>query len=156
MGPRGLCLHNEDDRNIRNVPQAHPDIDEEPGMKRKLEAATVGPFSAGIISDGICYLSAQGGLDPITGAVIPGGIRAETRQAMENIAAILASGGMTLDDVLTVTCYLTDINDWPAMNEEYASHFGADRILPARTSVAVAALPLNLRIEITATARAPR
>lgn len=125
-------------------------------MKRKLEAATVGPFSAGIISDGICYLSAQGGLDPITGAVVPGGIRAETRQAMENIAAILASGGMTLDDVLTVTCYLTDISDWPAMNEEYASHFGADQILPARTAVAVAALPLNLRIEIAATARTPR
>jgi len=63
---------------------------------------------------------------------------------------------MTLDDVLTVTCYLTDMSEWPAMNEEYASHFGADQILPARTAVGVAALPLNLRIEITATARAPR
>jgi len=63
---------------------------------------------------------------------------------------------MTLDDVLTVTCYLTDMSEWPAMNEEYAAHFGADQILPARTAVGVAALPLNLRIEITATARAPR
>ncbi|HEX9228682.1 MAG TPA: RidA family protein [Arthrobacter sp.] len=125
-------------------------------MKRKLEAATVGPFSAAIISDGICYLSAQGGLDPTTGDVVAGGIRAETRQAMENIAAILASGGMTLADVLTVTCYLTDIADWPAMNKEYASHFGAGQILPARTAVSVAALPMNLHIEITATARAPR
>jgi len=125
-------------------------------MKRRLEAATVGPFSAAIVSDGICYVSAQGGLDPVTGDVVPGGIKAETRQAMENIAAILASGGMTLADVLTVTCYLTDISDWPAMNKEYASHFGADQILPARTAVAVAALPMNLHIEIAATARAPR
>jgi hypothetical protein len=69
---------------------------------------------------------------------------------MENIAAILASGGMTLDDVLTVTCYLTDISDWPAMNKEYAWHYGADQILPARTAIAVAALPMNLRIEIGA------
>ena len=49
-------------------------------MKRRLEAATVGPFSAAIVSDGICYVSAQGGLDPVTGDVVPGGIRAETRQ----------------------------------------------------------------------------
>jgi 2-iminobutanoate/2-iminopropanoate deaminase len=115
----------------------------------------MGPYSPAILSNGVCYVSGQGGMDPATGEIVPGGIGPETRQTLRNIESILAVGGMTLADVLTVTCYLVDIDEWAAMNAEYVTFFTSDRPLPARTAIAVAALPGGLRVEITATARAP-
>jgi 2-iminobutanoate/2-iminopropanoate deaminase len=103
----------------------------------------------------VCYLSGQGGLDPATGEVVEGGIRPETKQTMRNIEAVLAAGGMTLSDVVTVTCNLVDIDEWPAMNEVYAAHFDDSRPYPARTAVAVAALPSGMRVEMTVTAVLP-
>lgn len=116
---------------------------------------TGGPFSPAVIADGVCYLSGQGGLDPATAEVVEGGIGPETHQAMRNIEAVLAAGGMTLSDIVTVTCYLVDIDEWPAMNEVYAAHFEDARPYPARTAIAVAALPNGMRVEITVTAVPP-
>ena len=114
-----------------------------------------GPFSPAVIAHGVCYLSGQGGLDPVSGEVVPGGIGPETHQTMRNIEAILAAGGMTLSDIVTVTCYLVDIDEWPAMNEVYAAHFDDAQPYPARTAIAVAALPNRMRVEMTVTAIPP-
>jgi 2-iminobutanoate/2-iminopropanoate deaminase len=116
---------------------------------------TGGPFSPAVIAGGVCYLSGQGGLDPATGEVVEGGIRPETHQTLRNVEAVLAAGGMTLSDVVTVTCYLVDIDEWPAMNEVYAAHFDDSRPYPARTAVAVAALPNGMRVEMTVIAVPP-
>ena len=116
---------------------------------------TGGPFSPAVIAGGVCYLSGQGGLDPATGDVVEGGIRPETHQTLRNVEAVLAAGGMTLSDVVTVTCYLVDIDEWAAMNEVYAAHFDDSRPYPARTAVAVAALPDGMRVEMTVTAVPP-
>ncbi len=116
---------------------------------------TGGPFSPAVIANGVCYLSGQGGLDPATGEVVEGGIGPETHQAMRNIEAVLAAGGMTLSDIVTVTCYLIDIAEWPAMNEAYRSHFDDTQSYPARTAIAVAALPNGMRVEMTVTAIPP-
>ena len=116
---------------------------------------TGGPFSPAVIAGGVCYLSGQGGLDPATGEVVEGGIRPETHQTLRNVEAVLAAGDMTLSDVVTVTCYLVDIDEWPAMNEVYAAHFDDSRPHPARTAVAVAALPNGMRVEMTVTAVRP-
>jgi 2-iminobutanoate/2-iminopropanoate deaminase len=116
---------------------------------------TGGPFSPAVIAGGVCYLSGQGGLDPATGEVVEGGIRPETHQTLRNVEAVLAAGGMTLSDVVTVTCYLVDIDEWPAMNEVYAAQFDDSRPYPARTAVAVAALPNGMRVEMTVIAVPP-
>ena len=116
---------------------------------------TGGPFSPAVIAGGLCYLSGQGGLDPATGEVVEGGIGPETHQTMRNIETVLAAGGMTLSDIVTVTCYLVDIDEWPAMNEAYASHFDDTQLYPARTAIAVAALPNGMRVEMTVTALSP-
>jgi 2-iminobutanoate/2-iminopropanoate deaminase len=113
---------------------------------------TGGPFSPAVIADGVCYLSGQGGLDPATGEVVEGGIGPETHQTMRNIEAVLAAGGMTLSYIVTVTCYLVDIDEWQAMNEAYSSHFDDTEPYPARTAIAVAALPNGMRVEMTVTA----
>lgn len=116
---------------------------------------TGGPFSPAVIANGVCYLSGQGGLDPATGEVVGGGIGPETHQTMRNVEAVLAAGGMTLSDVVSVTCYLIDIAEWPAMNEAYTSHFDDTQPYPARTAIAVAALPNGMRVEMTVTAIPP-
>ena len=116
---------------------------------------TGGPFSPAVIANGVCYLSGQGGLDPATGEVVAGGVGPETHQTMRNIEAVLAAGGMTLADIVTVTCYLIDIAEWPAMNEAYTSHFDDTQPYPARTAIAVATLPNGMRVEMTVTAIPP-
>ena len=112
--------------------------------------AAVGPYSQGIIANGFIFVAGQGGLVPGTKTPIEGGIQAQTRQTFENIKAILAAAGTSLENVVKMNVYLTDINDFAAMNEVYASFFAADP--PARTTVQVAKLPLGLIVEIEATA----
>ncbi|MBI1257901.1 MAG: hypothetical protein GC204_10555 [Chloroflexi bacterium] len=112
--------------------------------------AAVGPYSQGIIANGFVFTAGQGGIIPGTKTPIKGGIQAQTRQVFENLKAILEAAGSSLDKVVKVNVYLTDINDFAAMNEVYASFFGAEP--PARTTVQVAKLPLGLIVEIEATA----
>ncbi len=109
------------------------------------------PFSPAVRAGKTLYLSGQVGLDPKTGKLADAGAAGQTRQALANVAAVLNAAGKTLDDVVKVNVYITDMNDYAAMNEVYAAAFA--KPYPARTCVAVAALPLGARVEIEAVVR---
>ena len=106
----------------------------------------VGPFSPAVRSGGFIFFSGQVGVDPATGQLVEGGVEAETRQIFRNLATLLDAAGKSFGDVVRAGVFLTDIGDFGAVNAVYASAF--ERPFPARTTVAVAALPLGARIEI--------
>src|SRR5437763_11185347 len=106
----------------------------------------VGPFSQAIEVDVFLYFSGQVAQDPATGKVVEGGIVAETERVFRNLSAILKAAGKSSDDVVRVGVFLTSISDFVAMNGVYAKYF--TQPFPARTTVAVAALPLGARVEI--------
>ena len=116
-------------------------------------AAAVGPYSHGIDSDGLVFCSGQTPIDPATGALATGDIGAQTRQCFENLFGVLAAGGLGAEHVTKVNVFLTDIDDFAAMNEVYAEQF--DQPFPARTTIGVASLPLGSAIEIELIARRP-
>ena len=94
----------------------------------------------------LVYSSGQVGLDPKTGDLVSGGIQAETRRALQNLANVLRGANLSLADVVKTTVFLADMADFSAMNEIYGQAFGANP--PARTTVAAAGLPKNARVEI--------
>ena len=103
------------------------------------------PFSPAVRANGFLILSGQIGTDS-SGKLVPGGIRAETRQTMENIRAVLLRNGSSLDRVVKCTVFLADIKDYDAFNEIYISYFRARR--PARSAMAASGLALGARVEI--------
>ena len=109
-------------------------------------APPVGPFSQAVEAGGFIYFSGQVGQDPATGKVVEGGIVAETERIFRNLSAVLKAAGKSFDDVARAGVYLTNIGDFGAMNGIYARHFGQP--FPARTTIAVAALPLGACVEI--------
>lgn len=113
--------------------------------------AAIGPYSAAVWSGELLYCSGQTPIDPSTGALIGGDVAAQTHRAFDNLAAVLAAAGLTMDHVIKCNVYLVDMADFPAMNRAYESRFAAP--FPARTTVAVAALPLGARVEIELVAR---
>ena len=107
----------------------------------------IGPYSQAIAAGDLIFCAGQGALDPATGATVGGGdVRAETERALTNLAAVLTAAGSDLAHVAKTTVFLIDMSDFTAMNEVYAKHFGTHR--PARSTVAVAALPRGIRVEI--------
>ena len=106
----------------------------------------LGPYCHGRKYGDMILTSGQIPLDPATGALVEGGIREQTEQVFKNIEAVLAQAGLTMDNVIKTTVFLTDINDFAAMNEIYAAHFGGD--YPARSAVEVGALPKGAKVEI--------
>ena len=92
------------------------------------------------------FVSGQIPIVPATGALVEGDIKAQTRQSMENIAAILAEAGYTFDNVVKTTCLLADINDFAAFNQVYGEYFGT--AAPARATFAVKALPKGALVEV--------
>lgn len=108
------------------------------------------PFSQAVEQNGMIHVSGQVALDPATGELIDGDIAAETRQTMENIAAILEAADASIDDVVKMTLYITDIDTFDTINEVYRSFFEAP--YPARTAVGVANLAVDTGIEIDAVA----
>jgi 2-iminobutanoate/2-iminopropanoate deaminase len=110
----------------------------------------IGPYSQGIAASGFLFLSGQVPLDPATGDLVQGTVREEVTRVLDNLKAVLEAAGSGLDRVVRTTVYLTDLQDFAAMNEVYARYFGAHR--PARSTVQVAALPKGARIEIDAIA----
>ena len=114
-------------------------------------ARAVGPYSHGIVSDPFVLLSGQTPLDPESGVLVGGGVGAQTRQCFANLFGVLAAAGLDGDDVVKVNVYLTDMADFDEMNAAYQEHFREP--YPARTTVAVAALPLGAAVEIELTAR---
>jgi 2-iminobutanoate/2-iminopropanoate deaminase len=111
----------------------------------------IGPYSQGLISEGLLFASGQIPLDPATGALVSGDITESVDRVFDNIEAILAAAGATLDDVVKTTVYLLRMADFPAMNAVYARRFGEHR--PARSTVAVAQLPKDAVVEIEVIAR---
>ena len=109
-------------------------------------APPVGPFSQAIEVGGFFFVSGQVGQDPATGKVVEGGIVAQTERIFENLAAVLKAAGKSFDDVARAGVYLTNMGDFIAMNGIYARYFGQP--FPARTTIAVAALPLGGCVEI--------
>ena len=109
-------------------------------------APPVGPFSQGIEVGGSIYFSGQVGQDPANGKVVEGGIAAETERVFQNLAAVLKAAGKSFDHVVRAGVYLTSMGDYAVLNGIYAKHFS--RPFPARTVIAVAALPLGACVEI--------
>ena len=112
----------------------------------------LGPYTPVVRAGDFIYVSGQGGL--LDGAVVPGGVAGETAQAMANIASLLESVGASMDDVVKTTCFLTDMEDYATFNEHYSAAFGSKH-RPARSCVAVKALPAGFLIEVEAVAYAP-
>jgi len=111
--------------------------------------AAIGPYAQGVRAGNLIFTAGQGALDPITGQVVPGGIKEQTARTLENLKAILEAGGSSLGQAVKVTVFLKDMNDFAEMNAVYASYFGTDaETLPARTTVEAARLPRNLLVEI--------
>ena len=109
-------------------------------------APPVGPFSQAIEVGGFLYFSGQVGQDPTTGKLVAGGIAAETERVFQNLSAVLKAAGKSFDDVVRVGVFLTSMSDFVALNGVYAKHFSQP--FPARTTIAVAALPLGACVEI--------
>ncbi len=110
----------------------------------------VGPYSQGIAVGEALYVSGQIGLEPTTGRLVAGGVLAETEQVLENVLAVVHAAGFTRAEVVKTTIYLTDLVDFPVVNDVYGRYFTEP--YPARATVQVAALPLGARVEIDAIA----
>ena len=106
-----------------------------------LAPAAIGPYSQAIKANGLVFTSGQIALDPASGAVVEGGIREQTARICENLKAVLAAAGSSLEKVVNTTCFLADMKDFAAFNEVYGSYFTG---CPARSCVAVRTLPKNV------------
>lgn len=114
-------------------------------------ASAIGPYSHAIDDGTHVFCSGQTPIDPETGRLREGDVGAQTHQCFDNLFAVLADGGLDSGDVVKVNVYLTDMSDFAAMNEAYATRF--DQPHPARTTVAVAGLPMDAQVEIELVAR---
>ena len=112
--------------------------------------AAIGPYSQAIVYNGFAYLSGQIPLDPATGQVVEGDIAAQTERVFANMKAVLEACGSSLGEVLKTTVFLKDMGEFAKMNEVYAKHFDANP--PARSTVEVARLPRDVKVEIEAIA----
>ena len=106
----------------------------------------IGPYSQGIIANGFLFTAGQVALDPEKGELVAGGIAEQTARALENLRAILREAKTDFSGVVKTTVFLVDMADFATMNEIYGKAFGQHR--PARSTVAVAALPRGARVEI--------
>ena len=106
----------------------------------------IGPYSQAIVHNGMAYLSGQIPLDPVTVQVIEGDIGAQTERVLENMAAVLAACGSSLGKIVKTTVFLKDMGEFAAMNAVYARYFATNP--PARSTVEVARLPRDVRVEI--------
>ena len=113
--------------------------------------AAVGAYSQAIVSGGVVYCSGQVPLDPETGELVGGSIADQTRRCLENLSAVLRAAGASLDDVVKVTAFLLDMDDFPEFNEAYGEFFGDEP--PARATVAVAGLPKGAQVEVECVAQ---
>ena len=119
-------------------------------MKKALSTtqapAAIGPYSQGIEAGGLVFVSGQIPVNPATGEVVEGTVGDMTRRCLENVKAVLAEAGLTLDNVVKTCVFLADIADFAAMNEVYASYFTGTP--PARSAMAVKDLPKDVKVEI--------
>ena len=107
----------------------------------------IGPYSQAVEAGNMVFISGQVGKEPATGNLITSDIGSETKQVMENLKAILVAGGVDFSHVVKTTIFLSDMKNFAAMNEVYGSYFTGD--FPARETVSVLGLPLNVNVEIS-------
>ena len=107
----------------------------------------IGPYSQAILSGNTLYCSGQIAINPDTGNLVMDNITAETNQVMKNISAVLKAADMTFDNVVKCSIFMIDMNDYSAVNEEYAKCFSENP--PAREAVQVSVLPKNVNVEIS-------
>jgi len=113
--------------------------------------SAIGPYSQGVAAAGTAvYVSGQIPIDPATGSMVEGSIEVQTRRSLNNVRAVLKAAGAGLKDVVKTTVFLSDLNDFAAMNAVYAEFFPENG--PARSTVQVAGLPKNAKVEIEAIA----
>jgi 2-iminobutanoate/2-iminopropanoate deaminase len=115
--------------------------------------AAIGPYSQGVVANGFLFTAGQIAIDPTTGQIVSGNVAAQTERVMINLAAVLATVGATWKDVVKVTVFLHDMNDFPAVNDVYGKVIGDAR--PARSTVQVSALPRGVLVEIDAVVALP-
>lgn len=106
----------------------------------------IGPYSQAVVAQGFAFLSGQVALDPATGQLIDGDVAAQTESVIENLKAVLEACGSSLGRVVKTSVFLKDMNDFAKMNEIYSRYFGENS--PARSTVEVARLPRDVRVEI--------
>lgn len=116
--------------------------------------AAIGPYSQAIALGDLIFCSGQVALDPASGELTGDDVRAQTRRALENLSGVLRAAGSSLADVVKTTVFLVDMGDYAAMNEVYGEFFSSEP--PARSAIAVAALPRGARVEIEVVAQVPR
>jgi 2-iminobutanoate/2-iminopropanoate deaminase len=109
--------------------------------------APIGPYSHGVLFGNTLFVSGQVGKHPVSGELMLGDIKTETRQVMENIKGVLTDAGMGFANICKTTIFLADMNDFASVNEVYGSYFDGD--FPARETVQVSKLPLNVNVEIS-------
>lgn len=108
----------------------------------------LGPYSQGVRAGELLFVSGQIPIDPATGQIIEGDIRAQTQRVLANVGEILHAGGASFGSVVRTTVFLADLNDFAAMNDVYGTFFETALAPPARSTVQVARLPRDARIEI--------
>jgi 2-iminobutanoate/2-iminopropanoate deaminase len=108
------------------------------------------PYNQAIAAGGFVFCAGQVALDPETGKLVEGGVTEQTQRALENLRAVLEGAGSSIDQVVKTTVFLTDLGEFSAMNDVYATFFTSDA--PARSTVQVGALPAGARVEIEAVA----
>ncbi len=106
----------------------------------------IGPYSQAIGIEGLVFCSGQIPLDPATGEIVAGGINEQTRRVMENIRAVLAAAGSSFEQIIKTTIFLADMNDFASVNAIYGEYFPSNP--PARSTVQVARLPRDARVEV--------
>jgi 2-iminobutanoate/2-iminopropanoate deaminase len=116
--------------------------------------AAIGPYSQAVRVGETLYASGQVGLDPVTGQIVEGGVEAQTVRVFENIKAVLAEAGLGFEHVVKTTVFLKNMGDFAAMNAIYAKYLAPEGVVPpARSTVAVAALPKDALVEVEIIAR---
>ena len=115
--------------------------------------AAIGPYSQAVWAGGLLYLSGQTPLDPATGRLVEGGVTEQTMRVFDNLEAVVEGAGLTMHDVIKTNVFLTTMDDFAEMNAVYTERFEAP--YPARSTVAVAGLPLGARVEIELVAKRP-
>lgn len=129
------------------VMQELPAQTEKKIIKSNHAPKAIGPYNQAVLAGNTIYLSGQIPLDPITDTLVTGDIEKETHQVMKNISAVLKEAGFSLQDVVSATIYMTDLNDYAVINKVYASYYEKD--YPARVALQVCALPKNSNVEIS-------
>jgi len=122
-------------------------------VKTDKAPSAIGPYSQGIIANGFLFAAGQIAIDPATGQVIAGDIKAQTERVLANVSQVLAAAGASWRDVVKTTVFLHDMNDFPVFNDSYAKALGEAR--PARSTIQAAGLPRGVLVEVDAIAAVP-